>query len=126
MNQIEYAISLQRILAITGGLAFFSLCLIAVFTSPFAGENYVWLFFLTLWILLTTVFSLIGYWWVFVIKKDIISILQSNLVISKSGFLALSLVYLLNTLVSKSLDGTITLGIIALNVAFFYFIDTYN
>lgn len=126
MNQIEYTISLQRILAITSGLSFFSLCLMLVFTSPFESINYIWLLFFTVWILLTTIFSLIGYWWVFTIKKDIISILQSNLVISKSGFLALSLVYLLNTYISKSLDAWTTFGLIVLNIIFFYFIDSYN
>lgn len=126
MDQIEYTISLQRILAITGAIGFFSLCLVTVFNSPYDNKNYIWLVLLLIWTVLTAIFSLIGYWWVFAIKKKIISILESNLIVSKAAFASISVVYGITYYSSKNIDIWFALGILFLNVAFFYFIKTYT
>ena len=126
MNQIEYSISLQRILAISGGIAFFCLCLALIFTSPLDNSNYIWLMLTLIWFILTVIFSLIGYWWVFSIKKQIISILHSNLIVSKSSFISLSLVYLLVSYLSQNLNILVVSSIIGINIVFYFFIRTYN
>jgi hypothetical protein len=126
MNQIEYAVSLQRILAIASSIAFFSLCLVLIFTSPFVSPVYIWLVLFLLWLILSSIFSLIGYWWVFSIRKEIISILEANLVVSKSSFLALSLVYLLTNYNSKSINFWLVISLFLLNISFFYYIRSYG
>ena len=82
MNQVDYTLSLQRILLLIGSISFFTLVLVGFFISPIQNPEYL----LLIWVFLASIFSLLGYWWVFNIQKEIISIKQSNLTAWQGAF----------------------------------------
>lgn len=88
MNQVDYTLSLQRILLLVGSIAFFTLVLVGFFISPAQNPEYLLLVLFLIWVCLSSVFGLLGYWWAFNIRKEIISINQSNLTAWQGSFQA--------------------------------------
>jgi hypothetical protein len=100
MNQVDYTLSLQRILLLVGSISFFTLVLVGFFVSPLENPEYLLLVLFLIWVCLSSVFGLLGYWWAFNIRKEIISINQSNLTVWQGSF-----------------QASLTVGYIALNYA---------
>jgi hypothetical protein len=69
-DPIEYTLRVQRVLLVLFATSFFGLSLILNLIQP--DKYNIWLFLLVSCVFLTTILSLIGFWWVFSIKKIIL------------------------------------------------------
>lgn len=115
MNQVDYTLSLQRVLLLTGSISFFTLVLVSFFVSPIQNPEYIFLILFLIWVFLTSIFSLLGYWWVFNIRKEIISIKQSNLTAWQGAFQSsLVVVYLTLSQANMWQQWMLLVGILAI------------
>lgn len=78
MNQIEYTLLVQRILFALTGLSFFGICSTLVFINPYQSSYGIWLVLFCVFLGLNGVISLLWFWWVFAIKKQILLASQVN------------------------------------------------
>ncbi len=90
-DPIEYTLRMQRIMLILAGLSFLFVASILAFLDPFESKNNVWLALLFLTSLATAINTLVNFWWVFSIKKELLTIREVNKLVYQS--FALALVY---------------------------------
>ncbi|MEI6729084.1 MAG: hypothetical protein WCK98_05570 [bacterium] len=107
MDQVDYTLLCERIIALIGGVAFLALCCILGFTDPSQTQLFLALFLVNLYLLLFAVTSMVGFWWVFSIKKQILDIDQVNKLLFRSGTISLIgiLILVLNFTSSLNLLG---------------------
>ena len=95
MDQVDYTLLCERIIALIGGGAFLAICFILGFTDPSQTQFFLVLFLVNLYLLVFAVTSMIGFWWVFSIKKQIIDIDQVNKLLFRSGTISLVAIFIL-------------------------------
>jgi hypothetical protein len=78
MNPVQYTINLQRFLLLACGVSFAGLSAILVFLDPYENKFYIIGFLIALFIFLTSVISLLAFWWFFTIQKQILPIVTVN------------------------------------------------
>jgi hypothetical protein len=95
MDQVDYTLLCERIIALIGGGAFLALCFILGFTDPSQTQFFLVLFLVNLYLLFFAVTSMVGFWWVFSIKKQIIDIDQVNKLLFRSGTISIVTILIL-------------------------------
>jgi hypothetical protein len=95
MDPVEYTLNLQRLFVILAGLSFAGGSAMLVFLDPKVNSLYVWGFLGLCLIFLTSLISLLAFWWFFSIRKEILTIVQVNQVVYQSLISASVLVLLL-------------------------------
>lgn len=89
MDQVDYTLLCERVIALVGGAAFLAICFIIGFTDPSQSQLYLVLFLLSLFLFVFAITSMVGFWWVFSIKKQILDIDQVNKLLFRSGTVTL-------------------------------------
>jgi hypothetical protein len=84
MNPVEYTINLQRFLLLSCGFSFVGLSSLLVFVDPFENKVYIWAFLAVVAVFLTSIVSLLAFWWFFTIRKQILPIYQVNQLVYQS------------------------------------------
>ena len=110
-DPIEYTLKSQRIALIIASLGFFGISLIVSFLDPFNQANF-WLFLFVLIAFLSSLISLLGFWWVFSIEKKILTILEVQKLLYHSFFASICLVSLLVFYITNNLNNITSLGVL--------------
>jgi hypothetical protein len=118
MNPVEYTINLQRFLLLICGLSFAGLASVLVFLDPYENKLYIWAFLGVIFIFMTSVISLLAFWWFFTVQKQILPIVVVNGLVYQS-MVASGILVLLLVMQQTSLL-TIWTGILVLVVFMLY------
>ena len=84
MNAVEYTLNIQKLFTVLCGLSFVAISAQLVFLDPTVSGLYIWGFLLAFLIFLTSLISLLSFWWFFSLKKEILSVVQVNHLIYQS------------------------------------------
>jgi hypothetical protein len=95
MDQVDYTLLCERIIALMGAIAFLCICVILGFTDPAQTQFFLILLLSSITILLFAITSMVGFWWVFSIKKQIIDVDQVNKLLLRSGTISFVGVFVL-------------------------------
>ena len=95
MDQVDYTLLCERIIALIGGIAFFGICALLGFADPASTQIHLALFLFCLVMLSVSVISMLGFWWVFSIKKQILDKDQVNKLIFRSFTISLFFIFIL-------------------------------
>ena len=119
MDQVEYTLLCERIIALGGGLAFFGICALLGFADPSQTQIYLGLFLVCLAILTFAVISMFCFWWVFSIKKQILDIDQVNKLLFRSSTISVAAVLVVVLNFTGNLNP-LNLLLLALGIVFYY------
>jgi hypothetical protein len=84
MDQVEYALNVQRISLLSAGAGFLILASIVGLLDPYSNDYYIYLFLSVLFLFLTSLIILLIFGWVSLIKKTVLNIFEINQVVYQS------------------------------------------
>jgi hypothetical protein len=115
-DPIEYTLRVQRVLLVLFATSFFGLSLILNLIQP--DKYNIWLFLLVSCVFLTTILSLIGFWWVFSIKKIILETTEVNKLLYNSFTLSILTLFLLILNLVNKLNSNYILAVLIVYILY--------
>lgn len=84
LGPVEYTIFIQRIFFVGAIISFIAFILMMVLLDPTQSIYYMYAFLILLFLFLISIISLIAFWWVFSIRKQILTVYQVNQLVGQS------------------------------------------
>lgn len=84
MDQVEYALNVQRLSLLGAGGGFLILAAIVGLLDPYSNQYYIFGFLGVIFFFLTSLIILLIFGWVSVIKREVLSIFEVNQVVYQS------------------------------------------